>query len=268
MPNKYLQVRGIATYVHHSGPTTLPGEPPDTSRGQTLVCLHGIGVSGASFEPLFPALEEHHSVIAFDSPGHGRSGELDSLGSVDSMATHAAATIAKLQLDRPILVGEDLGAAVAIELALANPDAWRGLILLTPFRSSPISEATFESTCRTMQGKERRGFPKHLYGSNASPEMMRSGFIEGMKTDPRARFGDMQACRDWTASRLNELQLPVLIITGAEDVSGNLAEADRVAQAIPNAERVSIEKTGHYLCTESPDTMAQAIRRFVGTAIQ
>ena len=43
MPHKYFSVDDIATYVHHAPPTTLPGEPPDLSRGETLLYLHGAG---------------------------------------------------------------------------------------------------------------------------------------------------------------------------------------------------------------------------------
>ena len=45
MPEKYAYVDGVATFVQHVGPTTLPGRPPDLSRGETISSV-GAVVSG------------------------------------------------------------------------------------------------------------------------------------------------------------------------------------------------------------------------------
>ena len=74
MPNKYFAIDGIATYFHHLGPTTLPEELPDLSRGEALLYLHGAGGNGSFVLPLAERLAERHSPITFDFPGHARSG--------------------------------------------------------------------------------------------------------------------------------------------------------------------------------------------------
>ena len=89
MAEKYFTVDGVATFVHHRGPTTLPGTPPASSGGATVLCLHDAAGNGHVFTGLLDALSGEASPIAFDLPGHGRSGGLDSLGRIEAMAAHA-----------------------------------------------------------------------------------------------------------------------------------------------------------------------------------
>src|SRR5262249_52466887 len=86
VPYKYISVGRTATYVPQAGPTTLPQTPPDLGRGRPVVCLHGSSLNQAVFDPLFERLAPQHSPVAFDMPGHGRSGGLDSLPSIEAMA--------------------------------------------------------------------------------------------------------------------------------------------------------------------------------------
>ena len=127
MPSKYFQIDGVATFVRHTGPSTLPDQPPVLTQGRTIVCLHGAGGNANLFAGLLDALAPGHSLLAFDQPGHGRSGELDSLGAIDRMASFTGALMDKLGLVDPILVGHDMGAAVALECALQNPGRLGGL---------------------------------------------------------------------------------------------------------------------------------------------
>ena len=122
MPEKYVSVDGNATFLRHTGPTVRPDAPPDVSRGEVVLCLHGALYSSASFASALSALAREHSPLAFDFPGHGRSGGIDSLGSVERQAHYARALASKLGLRPAVLLGHGLGAAVALEYALAFPD--------------------------------------------------------------------------------------------------------------------------------------------------
>ena len=72
MPEKYVHVDGIATFVRHVGATTLPEKPPVLSRGETVVCLHCAKWNSALFVDLLERLGQAHSPLAYARPGHAR----------------------------------------------------------------------------------------------------------------------------------------------------------------------------------------------------
>jgi pimeloyl-ACP methyl ester carboxylesterase len=126
VPEKYVHVDGIATFVRHVGPTTLPEKPPDLSRGETVVCLHCSQWNSALFVDLLDRLGQAHSPLAYDRPGHARSGSLDALDSVARSAAHLRALASALGIERCVLVGESQGGMIALEAALAAPSSCAG----------------------------------------------------------------------------------------------------------------------------------------------
>ncbi len=266
MPHKYFTIEGVATYLHHTGPTTLPGVAPDQSRGERVLCLHGVGGNGAVFAPLMDRLAEKHSPCAFDQPGHGRSGGLDSLGSIERMTDFTRALIEKLDLRRPVLLGHSLGGAIALEYALRYPQEVRALVLCASGARIEIPDAVLELHRRVTEGKERRPFTRDVFSSAASPEVMRQGFMEDMKTDPRARYGDMLALRDWNAEeRLAALTAPCLVVRGEAEQPGLIAQAELLVSRVPGARELVVPKAGHMLPLEAPEALADGIERFLAS---
>jgi pimeloyl-ACP methyl ester carboxylesterase len=100
--------------------------------GLPLVLLHPLGSSRRVWDPVLPALAEHHDVLAVDLPGFGDSPPLPA--EVEPAPAVLAATVAALldELDLPVphLAGNSLGGWVALELAQLRPAA--SLTLLAP----------------------------------------------------------------------------------------------------------------------------------------
>ena len=264
MPQKYFSIDGVATHLHHTGPTTLPDVVPDLSRGQRVVCLHGAGGNGAVFADLLERLAERHSPIAFDQPAHGRSGGLDSLGSIERMSAFTQALLAKLGVERPVLLGHSMGGAVALQVALERPDGLAGLVLCGSAARLPVPEEIVEQMRRVTEGKERRIFRRDAYSPATPPEILRRGFMEDLKTDPRAGYGDLLACRDWNVEdRLGEVQVPALVITGEDEIEPLRAQADLLAERLPQGRAVAVAKAGHMAPLEQADAVAEAVAGFL-----
>jgi pimeloyl-ACP methyl ester carboxylesterase len=264
VPHKYFTVEDIATYVHHRGPTTLPGVPPDVARGETIVCLHGIGGNGAVFDPLMDRLARDHSPLAFDQPGHGRSGALDSLGSIEAMSEFTRAFLEKLELDPVVLLGHSMGGAVTLEHALRYPRKVRALVLCSSGARFDIAHEVLNLHRRVSEGKERRPFSRDLFSSAASTAALRQGFMEDMKTDPRARYGDLRACSAWSAAdKVDSIDLSCLIMVGGDEQPGVSEQADLLASRIPRAHKVVVPKAGHMLPLEAPEALGDAICSFL-----
>lgn len=260
-----MSVDGVAIHLRHVGPTTLPDVATDTSRGETILCLHGSGGSGASFAPLLERLGAAHSPLAFDQPGHARSGGLDSLGSIERMAAFTRALAEKLGLRPPVLVGNSMGGAVALEHALAWPDRTRALVLVGSAPRFRMLPDDFVGHMReVVAGRARRRFDRGAWSPSTPDEVVMRGFAEDAKTDPRVVLGDLLAVRAWDAlPRLGEVAVPTLVIVGADEFPPLREQAEVLAAGIRGARRVEIPRAGHMAHFEQPEAVAEAIAGFL-----
>jgi pimeloyl-ACP methyl ester carboxylesterase len=265
VPHKYFPIDGVSTFVHHTGTTTLPRVAPDTSQGETVLHLHGCGGNGDQFSALLARLSAEHSPIAFDLPAHGRSGELDSLDSIERAVGFVRSFCATLELERPVVFGHASGGALALEYALAEPDRVRALILCSTGAKSTIAEDEIALMRRVSEGKARRPFDRSLFSAATSPEILRGAFMQGMKTDPRATYGDLLAVRDWNAeTRLEQVHVPTLVVHGADASDAEREGAEALAAGIAGAKTVGVPKAGHMLPLEQSDALADAMLSFLG----
>lgn len=261
MPRKYVSVDGVATLLHHRGPTTLPGHPPDTSKGHTILCLHDAGDNGASFAALADALAADHSPIAFDQPGHGRSGGLDSLGAIAAMAAHTRATAAALGLERPVLLGDGMGTAVALELAAGDP-SWPAALVLTAVVPPADLGAQVDQLRRITSGKARREFDSSGYAPTTPRDVFERAFAEWVKTDPRATLGDREAQAAWSPDgALGSVSCPVLVVVGEHEAQRDEAEA--LAAKLAHARVVELSGAGRHGVVEQPAALAAVVTRFL-----
>lgn len=266
MPQKYVFIDGVATYLHHTGATTLPEKPPDTSQGEALLCLHGGGGHGGDFAGLLAALGERHSPLAFDQPGHGRSGSLDSLGAVERMRDFTRALVEKLALPPLVLVGHSLGAAVALDYALAWPDGVRALVIVGGGAGFRIEPALLEHARLVTEGKRRRDFDPSAFAPGTDPKIQRAAFFAGLKTDPRASYGDLLACAAWKREDdLARIEVPTLVVHGDAERPAVVAEADRLCSLLSQARKSVLANAGSMILYERPDTLSAEILSLLET---
>ncbi len=107
---------------------------PRPTPGRTYVLLHGIAATGMAWMPVARILSAAgHRVHALDFRGHGQSDRPEAGYDLPTFAADLLGTIDGLGLDRPIVVGHSLGAAVILAALAARPevaDAWEGIALV------------------------------------------------------------------------------------------------------------------------------------------
>ncbi len=264
MPQKYVTVGDTATLVHHRGSTTLPGSPPRCEHGATIVCLHDAGVSGAQFSDVMDHLADAHSPLAYDQPGHGRSAGLDALDSVEAMADQLRALTSTWSIDRPVLVGEGLGTAVALQAAAANPGYPAALVLVGGAAASFALDDEIEALAAITSGKARREFDRTGYGPDTDRSVYQKAFSFWVKTDPRATLGARRAQNAWSLD--GSPDLPVLIVVGEHEEPASVAAAESLAEKLPNAVVQRLEGAGRRGVLEQPERLADHISAFIGGA--
>ncbi|MGH1492854.1 MAG: alpha/beta fold hydrolase [Acidimicrobiales bacterium] len=261
MPQKYLTIGGTATLVHHRGATTLPGSPPKTEQGSTIVCLHEAGTNGGQFADLMDHLAEKHSPIAFDQPGHGRSAGLDALPSIDAMVDQLRSLTEAWSIDHPVLVGEGLGSVVALQASVSDAGHPAALVLIGGTASASDLDSEIAALAAITSGKARREFDRDGYAPETDKTVYQKAFGYWVKTDPRATLGARRAQAAWSLNAAPAV--PTMIVVGEHEDADALAAAEALAQQLPNASVHRLDGAGRRGVLEQPAALAAAISAFI-----
>ena len=116
--SRYVTVAGVRTHYIVAG----DGEP--------LLLFHGLGASVATWRDNIGPLSKVFRVYGIDLPGHGNSDKPDMNYSADTLAQFALRLIDTLGLDRPSIIGNSVGGALGLMLALGHPERVSGLVLV------------------------------------------------------------------------------------------------------------------------------------------
>ncbi|HEY1826524.1 MAG TPA: alpha/beta fold hydrolase, partial [Acidimicrobiales bacterium] len=98
--------------------------------GPAILLIHGIGDSSDTWRPVLEGLARHHTVIAPDLLGHGRSEKPRADYSIAAYANGMRDLLSVLDVDRVTVVGHSLGGGVAAQFAYQFPDRCERLVLV------------------------------------------------------------------------------------------------------------------------------------------
>jgi pimeloyl-ACP methyl ester carboxylesterase len=250
---------------------------------ETIVCLHGLGGTKASFLPTVAALADDYRVVAIDLPGFGESDK--PVGAPYDARWFARATFAamdRLGIESAHLAGNSMGGRVAIEAGLTDRERVGGLVLLSPalawLRSRPW--APFLRALRPELGLIQpaprpvvEAIVRRLVPS-ANGGWTSAGIDEFLNAylTPRGRAAFYAAARNiyldephgekglWT--RLEGLQCDSLFVWGRKDTLVPIAFMKHVERTLPGARHVELS-CGHVPQVERPAETHRAIRRFL-----
>ena len=274
--SRFVEIAGVSTHYKLVG----EGEP-------TLVLLHGFGASVFSWREVMAPLAELGTVIAFDRPSSGLTerplpGDWtgESPYSASSQAAAAIALLDQFGSGKAILVGNSAGGTIAMLAALAYPDRVAALILVSPAVYTRGGAPTWvRPLLRTPQAR-RLGplFSRSL--STLGRRLLTTAWHDPARITAEIEAGYTKPLRaeNWDrglweltvagqptglTERLQELTLPVLVITGDDDRIVPTAESIRLASELPNAELVVIPDCGHVAHEECPEAFLEAAIAFV-----
>jgi pimeloyl-ACP methyl ester carboxylesterase len=102
-------------------------------RGADVVLLHGAmtSVEDMLLGP-FEALAARFRVTAFDRPGHGATPRRRLDGAPSRQTSQILAAMTALGIERPVVIGQSFGAALAMALALEAPQRVQGVLAISP----------------------------------------------------------------------------------------------------------------------------------------
>lgn len=99
-------------------------------KGETLVLLHGFLEDGGIWAPFIPKFSETHQVVVIDLFGHGKTGKVGAIHTMEEMAEAVNEILQSLNISSVSFFGHSMGGYVALAFAEIYPSKTKNLYLL------------------------------------------------------------------------------------------------------------------------------------------
>jgi len=212
-------------------------------------------------------------VLALDLPGHGK-GAGDALPSIEAQAAWVAGLFDTEEgITQAHVVGHSMGSLVALELADRVPQRVRSATLVGPALPMPVSPALLEMACKDEQkAMDMINFWSFSVagrlGHNGLPGLWMPGINKRIMERQRAgvMYADFSACNAYQRSMesLADINVPMLIIAGAQDKMTSPKVARTIAETLPQARIEVLPGCAHAMMTERPGEVLGALKKFIG----
>lgn len=254
-----------------------------TGTGSPVVLIHGWPTSSLLWTRQIAALATRHRVFAPDLPGFGQSPQhTGSPPNWSHLADTLLAYLDALDLDRPAVVGHDIGAVAALLATIRQPDRISRLAILntTPYPRQPqlvrllirVAKtpllnrllttrigfwALFRIGTANHNTDVRRIADRHHDPIATEPDRRRTTRAMLASLDPR-QLADLEP-------GLSRITCPVLILWGEQDPTAPTALAERLHNALPNSTLRTIAHGGHFLPEDIPGPVNEHLADFLAT---
>ena len=247
----------------------------EAGRGAPVILLHGTGGEGARWMPTIEGLAGSFRVIAPDQIGFGQSDKPLTIYHSGVFAGFLAQFMKTIGVDKATIMGQSMGAGVALYLAVHHPEMVERLVLVDgggyrgPSDAAPAPPNWHNrqiANAGTLE-ESREYMEKLIYDhSFVTDELvehnlelrLRSAFtIESMQTANERGLGGV------TEAEVRGIKVPTLLVWGANDPLSSLANADKLNGAIKNSRKVVFDKAGHYPFLEHADKFNQLVLEFL-----
>lgn len=219
-----LSLRVLGWQSHSVATSTGSVHWIETAGGGDLpptVLLHGFNSSAGFNGPLLQALRPHvRRVVAPDLPAHGFS---SAPVHVDGAALYDGVRDAlDRALDVPaVLVGNSMGAALALRYAVDRPDRVRGLALVAP-GGAPLSDhelAALQRTFTIRTHADAEAFIDRLLVRRTALRPIAAASLRRGFARPALRqlLGGLGPADYLTVAEVRAITMPVLLLWGAEE---------------------------------------------------
>ena len=268
LPLDFIDIDGFRIGYHRSG------------KGEPMLLVHGITTYSFIWRQLIPSLSKQFDLIAPDLLGCGKSDKPTGVSySIRAQAEILIKLLTKLNIEKVHLVAHDIGGGVAQIMAVTHPERIHTLTLINSIGYDywPVQPII---TMRTpvirqlamaimdfgmLTSLVRRG----IYHKERVTDELMDLFRSPLKTkEGRRGFLILAKSLDnlhlmAIEDKLKNMELPVLIIRGEDDVYLSPAISERLRRDIKGSRLVRIEAGGHFIQEDEPEQLIEAITSFI-----
>jgi pimeloyl-ACP methyl ester carboxylesterase len=241
----------------------------EAGEGQPLLFLHGMSSCAEAWFQQFEAFSPYFRVIAYDSVNHGHSANSPRDQPEPDRADELEGFLQALNLTRPIVAGNSMGALTALRWAVRHPDGAAALVPsgmgIGPFpagtagsRSEPLDEHTLflpvgDALTEGLRTRDPLLYERYLRIRSTATR------LEALR-HPRARTMVAPSREDLDAS-VATISSPMLVVVGELDWLAPNARA--LAATVPGAKLHVVKGSPHNVYYETAPEYNQVVSEFL-----
>ncbi len=244
----------------------------------TLVFIHGVGMNQYVWQPQIDYFSDTYRIVVYDLLGHGGSPMPSEDASLEEYSDQLAALLEHLGINDVSLIGHSTGALISIEFTLRYPDKVTRLIPLNIVykRDDQQSRSVLARANQVLEQEQITGIDTTLdrWFSNKTDQSSLEriavirDYLSQVNPVGYGRTYKMFAQSDKVfVGRLDQLDVPVLYLTGDDDPNSTPWMSEQMAQETPQGEVFSIAQEAHMMAYISPEKVNPIIDRFIQAQI-
>ncbi|MFD6059362.1 alpha/beta fold hydrolase [Rhodococcus wratislaviensis] len=259
-----------------------------SGEGETLLLVHGMAGSSATWRAVLPQLAQRYRVLAPDLPGHGDSAKPRGDYSLGAFAAWLRDLLHELGIERVTAIGQSLGGGVAMQFSYQHPELCDRLVLIGSgglgpdvnwtlrLLAAPGSEFLLPLVAPAAvrdAGNKVRGWLAAVGIRSVRGDEMWNAYASLSDSDTRQAFlRTLRAVVDHRGQAVSALSrlylnegLPTQLIWGDSDGIIPVAHGYAAHEAIPGSRLAVLDGVGHYPHLEDPAAVVDIIDDFVST---
>jgi pimeloyl-ACP methyl ester carboxylesterase len=274
--SRFAEIGGLKVHYKTAG----GGEP-------AFILLHGFGASEYSWHAVMEPLGRVGTVLAYDRPAFGLTERPMAWEGRNPYGPDANIDLLIQLMDhfgfpQVILIGNSAGGALAMNFTLAHPDRVLALILVDPAVYGGGPPAWLSPFLGLPQMRHLGPLIARQI-KTSGPELLRMAWHDPSKITPATEDAYTKPLQvdNWdlalwyltaagsdtgVARRLDELTLPVLVVTGDDDRIVPTEQSVRLAGELPSAKLAVIPDSGHVPHEEQPEAFLEEVGEFLQSA--
>ncbi len=241
----------------------------ETGKGPPLLFLHGGEGPLAPSDRYLRELGKHFHVIAPWHPGFGPCDIPADFRNVDDIAYFYLDLAGHYDLREAVLCGAAFGGWIAAEIAIRNTQRFKRLVLVDAFGIKVSDRETRDiADVFAMPAAEiiSTTYLTPKIAERDTTKLTEAELAEIVRSrDALCYYGWQPYMHNPQLKRwLGRVDIPTLVLWGAEDRIVKPDYGRAYAAAIPDAKFALIAQSGHHPHIEQPDAFARAVTAFAG----
>ena len=267
--NIMVSINDITVSYNDTGPVDSP----------VIVFIHGFPLNKSMWDKQTAALKDNYRVIAYDIRGHGNSDAGIGDFRIELFVNDLIRLMDTLKIDKAVICGLSMGGYIALAAMEEYPERFEALVLCDTQCIADTPEAK-EKRLKTIEHINEIGV------ENYAEESVKNLFAPGsfttkqeeiaevkemiINTSKQSLFSTLMALaeRKETCSKLQDINVPVLIMVGKGDKITPPSAARLMQRKIQNSSLHILDHAGHVANLENPYEFNYQLKNFLQEQIK